>query len=222
MKKNYTVVLAFLLVFCWTPVQAQIQWAGAHLVDLDAGTLTPGVPISSWANPGTIGGTFDTVAGNLNVETITPISNPITVVTMVEDNLLRASGGLPTELQGGNKSFTLEFWYSNPDLDGEREYIFGTHGGYTAPYVYFVSCTIRVLSSDSGIQYVEWAQVPDPGWIHQVFTYDATTGDWKLYRNSEIDREGTGPGSHRLEHWSGRRPDDHRRILLGRGQHHSG
>jgi hypothetical protein len=195
MKNGYMIGLVLLVVFCCTPGYAQIQWAGAHLIDLDATRdLTVGEPISSWPNPGTAGGAFNTPSGTLQVAAGTPgvSGTPINAVVFDGANYLQFTLGLPAEMVG--QSFSLEIWYENPNMSSNREYLWGVNKAFVAPYTYLVSETTRILSSGAVIQFIDWqTSPPNPlMWIYQALTYDAATGEFAVYANGLQDQVHTG------------------------------
>ena len=151
MKNGYIIGMILLVVFCATPGYAQIQWAGTHVVDLDANDLAVG-NVSTWSNNAPTGGTFDvwTVpveANNVNgpfteleVTSSNPGSSgvPIQQVNFPSPNWYQDYAPMvwsldaPASITGGS-SFSVEVWHRLEKNDFAGVFSLGIHGDPREP-----------------------------------------------------------------------------------------
>lgn len=164
--------------------------AASPLVALDA-TALPAGTLSSWANAGLLGRSFNAVS-----------ATPPEVVTLQGVKGVKIDG-LPTSLSGppapsilnGGSSRTVEAWIYNPAIANEETIVSwarrdgpdGTHSSF----IHGTNATFGAFGGWGPAADLGWGTVPAKAgrWTHVAYTYDSTSKSFRVYNDGVLASE---------------------------------
>ncbi len=171
-----------------TPTRAALVTAENLLVDLNAGTTGVGDP--SWANNGSLGGTFaPTNPAGVKLNIFGPLDNIGVEFDGLSGGDAYAGPTAPVGITGaGTRS--IEVWAYNPGIVGEETLVaWGRRGGPNGTNLSFNYGNHPVFGAVGhwGAPDLGWGPIVSPAagqWHHLVYTYDGAVT--RVYSDGEL------------------------------------